>query len=137
MKHGLPLILLLCLAAGTARADIDHLCLNKCISDSGSATTCLSACTVAQAPAVSPATPVPKATDTGAGANRVLPVPTPVKQGTLLPSAPVATAKPEKDYICVRACLADHNSYGYCEKTCSKTCPPAAVLCPSPVYKKR
>lgn len=137
MKRNLIVFLFVLFAAGAARADIDHRCLNKCVSDGGSATSCLSACNVAAAPVTPPASPSQEASDTGAGVNRVLPVPVPTKQGVLLSPGPVAAVEPEKDYMCVRTCLADRNSYGYCEKACTKICPPSAVLCPSPVYKKR
>jgi hypothetical protein len=136
MKRSLAVFLLVCLAAGMAHADIDHRCLNKCVNDGGSAASCLPSCEVV-APSAVPALPSPGASEAGAGANRVLSVPTSIKQGTPLNAVPPTTPAPEKDYACVRACLADRNSFSYCEKVCAKVCPAAAVLCPAPVYNKR
>lgn len=133
------------LICGPARADIDYQCLNNCVATGkGGTAACLETCTVglgsAQTSASSPSSatsPQTPGADLGAGTHRLV---SPLSKAP--DTLPSAKAKPapaaEKDHVCMRACLADHNAYGYCEKICTKTkCLPTSVLCTAPQYQKR
>jgi hypothetical protein len=117
------------LTAGSARADIDQLCLKQCVAAGGGGSSCLGQCSYG---AVAPK-PKPLAAAPLASPHDVLPPLTPV--GSAIVAAPKpAPAAPEKDYTCMTKCVSKGVAYGLCEKRCVQAvCAPTAVLCRSSV----
>jgi hypothetical protein len=114
------------LAAVPVRADIDQTCLRQC--NGISPTACLAQCGYGQTEPVKPPPAAPQALPDN---HNVVDTLTPIDPGNLAPPKPPAPPPPVKDYTCFNACVHDaHNSYGFCEKQCSRpACPPGGVLC--------
>ena len=121
------MMIIFCSTAVPAHADIDQLCLRRCVADTGNKTACLTQCSYALLP---PKTTTPAALSAPSTQHHnVLQAPTPVANNTII----VKKAKPlvpEKDWACFSQCLKNGNAYSLCEQKCVKAaCPPNAVMC--------
>ena len=107
-----------------ARADVDHLCLNQCVSKGNTSSACLSQCSYD--------VPVPQVSQQKAlSPHRILESPTPIGNTVLPPRKPAPMAS-SKDYACFSQCLQGKQAYDLCEQRCTKpACAAGDVMCSS------
>jgi hypothetical protein len=103
------------LEAAPARADVDQLCLRKCVETGGKNHLCLSQCSYGKdKTAVSPTMKKPSSP-------RVFDAPVPIGSAIVMKPRSASVA-PKKDHACVMRCLqAGDATYPLCEERCTKT----------------
>lgn len=127
-------VLLLMGVASPAWADLDHQCLNQCVSQGAANSACMKQCSYGKDAETDTTRPPSR----GASTHNVLHTLTPVKPGDILvkPKKTVTVA-PDKDYSCLKQCLQNGRVYTACETACVKpTCAPGGVMCAQPSRSK-
>jgi hypothetical protein len=129
MRLAILLMTLAVLGPMSARADTDQRCLSHCVTSGLGGAACLKQCSYnLETKPVPPA--ISAVTMQDLEAHRELAVPLP-DTGEIIPKPhKQAVAIPQRDRVCVSACLHAGFQYGLCNEKCVKTvCPPNVVLC--------
>jgi hypothetical protein len=110
----------------SAFADIDHRCLNSCISQSIASATCREQCSYnAKAPASSMTMDASRFNDH----HKELIAPVPSEELLLIPPKPTSKPKRVMDYICLDQCVKAGTQFSLCEERCDKNVCKAGKKC--------
>ncbi len=106
-----------------AWADIDHICLNQCVSAGNNTAACMPRCTYGLPD--KPAAPATKSMPHGVFSSL-----TPTNGAVIVKPKTPAAPPASKDYTCFNQCLQQHNAYQLCEQQCTKTpCVAGSISC--------
>jgi hypothetical protein len=129
----LPILLLILSAIWplAAKADIDQRCLNLCIANGESGTTCLPKCTYNESHSKQHSNAIPNAAATQApDPHNVFTAPKPTDGEIIMPQHTAKKNNASKDYICINQCLQQGGQFDLCNKSCTRTdCPPGDARC--------
>lgn len=110
----LTIMFSVCLVQATCRADTDYHCLNDCVRNGKTSTSCLSQCSYNIKP--------PYSSDKleNSTSHNPLAAPQPLSNNILLPPRTASSIPQSKDYKCVRECQRSGLQYQLCEQHCIK-----------------